>query len=519
MRFVAVATQLRTEIFRRLGIESLWFLGALGLALFVVTYLAGSAGRGELMFLDGDSMVVPLFSRSVLEGTASNWAMSAVLFVPEILMFLGLLLTDRGIQEAQFLAAVLNFVGLYLVFRVAAVTVAKGNRAALAATAGFVAVCLLALAEGDGDGDSLQLASLLAMNTYYAATVLGAVLTVGLTRRIVASSSPQRVPAILMFVVATVSVFSNPLYLAWVTAPLVVIVLVVCAGAAWGRAPVWAIAALIGGSVLGYLLRIPLAPWIVANPDNYFQPTRSRGSFAYYWSLLVERLSSPAGVLAVAVVIALTLLGAWLTVRSLRQGAIASAVLAAYSWFAPMATTIGFILMGTEAARYLQLWAFAPALALVVLVADARPAKLAAMPWRRLAALAAIPALLGGVMFVVALPAAVERASVADPSLACAVDWVNQSGEVGAGQFWSVRAVKTHVADPAQLIQVDFALRDYAWLVDRADFAQSAVSFLIVDNQSGAFTLPPGAEDLPSTTIDCGRFQIVDYSPASITRP
>lgn len=261
-------------------------LGALGLALFVVTYLAGTADRGELMFLDGDSMIVPLFSQSILEGTASNWAMSAVLFVPEIILFLGLSLTGWGIQEVQFLAAVLNFVGLYLVFRAAAVTLAKGNRAALAATTGFVAVCLLALTEGGGDGDSLQLTSLLAMTTYYAATVLGALLTVGITRRIVGNASPQRALAVALF-------------------------------------------AIVGGSALGYLLRIPLAPWIVADPDNYFQPTRSGESFAYYWFLLIERLSSPAGVFAVVIVVALTVLGAWLTVRFLHRGAVASAVVAA----------------------------------------------------------------------------------------------------------------------------------------------------------------------------------------------
>jgi hypothetical protein len=519
MPLVASREQSAARFLRVLAIEAVWAVVAVALALAVVTHLAGPTGRAELMFLDGDSMIVPLFSRSILEGTAEQWAMSAVLFVPEAFAFLALSVVGFGIHEAQFVSAVLNFVGLYLAFRVAAVTIAKGNRAAFAATAGFVAVCLIALTESNGDGDSLQLASLLAMTTYYAATVLGAVLTVGLTRRILATISLQRVLAIMVFVVAAVSVFSNPLYLAWVTAPLVLVVLVVCAGAAWGRSPTWALAALVGGSVLGLLLRIPLAPWIVANPDNYFQPGRARGSFAHYWSLLVERLSSPAGVFAVAMVIALTLLGAWLTVRSLRQGAIASAVVAAYSWFAPLAATVGFILMGTEAARYLQLWAFAPALALVVLVADAQPAKLAAAPWRRLVAFATVLALLGGVLFVVALPAAVERATAADPSLECAVNWVNQSDAVGAGQFWSVRAIKTHVADPSQLIQVDFALRDYAWLVDRADFAQPAVSFLIVDDHSVPFTLPPGAENLPASTIDCGRFQILDYSPASITRP
>jgi hypothetical protein len=440
--------------------------------------------------------------------------------VPEIIVFLGLSVTGFGIHEAQFLSAVVNFVGLYIVFRVAAVTVMRGNRAAFAAMAGFGTVCLLALTESGADRDGPNLASLMAMTAYYAATVLGAILAVGITRRLVSHPSAQRGLVVTLFAIAAISVFSNPLYLAWATAPLVVIVLVLLwAGVGWARSQWWAIGSLVGGSMLGYLLRIPLAAWIVADPDNYFQPTRSRESLEYYWALLVERLSSPSGFLAVAVVLWLSALGVWLTVRSLRRGEIATAVVAAYSWFAPLAATVGFIVLGTEASRYLQLWAFAPALALVVVITDAGLANLRETPWRRCIACAAIPALLGGVLFVVALPAAAERATEQDASLTCAVDWVNESGAVGAGQFWSVRAVKTHLDDPAQLIQTDFALRDYAWLVDRADFAQSSVSFLIIDDQSAPFTLTPEVEGLPSTTIDCGRFQILDYSPARIIRP
>ncbi|MEV8254384.1 hypothetical protein AB0O95_10525 [Rhodoglobus sp. NPDC076762] len=519
MRFAAITASALRLFVRRWALEALWLLGALGLALFAVTFLAGTSGRGELMFLDGDSMIVPLVSRSILEGTASDWAMSAVLFVPESVSFIALSLLGWSLQESQFLAGVLNFVGLYLVFRVAAVAILQSSRAALGATAAFAVVCVLVLTEGNGGGDSPELASLLAMTTYYAATVLGALLTVGIARRIIGGCPQERSLDVGLFALAALSTFSNPLYLAWVTAPLVVIIIVVAVSAGWTRSAQWTLISLVAGSAFGYLLRIPLAPWIVADPDNYSRPGRSRASFGYHWALLVDRLSAPGGAVAVALVLGLTVLGVWLTLRSLRHGATASAVVATYSWFAPLATTVGFILLGTEASRYLQLWAFTPPLALIVWIADARLTNRAPHSYRRLLATAAVPALVGGILFALALPAAAPRATEHDTSLACAVDWVNASGAVGAGQFWSVRAVKTHVDDPAQLIQTDFALHDYAWLVDRSDFAQREVSFLIVDEHSAPFTLPSVAERLPSTTIDCGRFQIIDYSPASLTRP
>ncbi|WP_341953806.1 hypothetical protein [Salinibacterium sp. TMP30] len=72
MPLVASRERSAAPFLRALAIESLWAVAAVALALTVVTHLAGPAGRAELMFLDGDSMIVPLFSHSILEGTAEQ---------------------------------------------------------------------------------------------------------------------------------------------------------------------------------------------------------------------------------------------------------------------------------------------------------------------------------------------------------------------------------------------------------------------------------------------------------------
>jgi hypothetical protein len=88
---------------------------------------------------------------------------------------------------------------------------------------------------------------------------------------------------------------------------------------------------------------------------------------------------------------------------------------------------------------------------------------------------------------------------------------------VGAGQYWTVRAPKAYLADPRQLLQVTSNLGEYTWLINRADYSQAAVSFLINDSQSGPFQLPPSVRGAtPPSIIRCGRYTITDFHTAKL---
>ena len=171
--------------------------------------------------------------------------------------------------------------------------------------------------------------------------------------------------------------------------------------------------------------------------------------------------------------------------------------------------------MGSEASRYLQLWAFAPALALLALfVSDHSPLRRAP---RSTLAFAAIAAVSGMLLGAITLPAGMRIALTADEPVACAVDWVNSTERIGAGQFWSIRAIKAYINDPGRLLQVNESLAGYGWLVDRGDYLRhQSVSFLIEDAQSQRWVLPSGYEDLAFTVVECGRFQIIDFGDAEI---
>lgn len=465
-------------------------VAALALSVIVVAHLVAS-DRVALLYSDGDSLITVLVARSLAAGQPQDWAMSSVLFIPEIAAFCALSLLGLPIVATLTLNAVLNVLALYAALRFIA-----NSRGA--AVAGFAAFAGFALLESTASRESLELASLMAPTTYYAATVLGVLVTIGLLLRL-----PGRpIVTVLAGIVAFVCTTSNPIFLAWAVVPLGLAL--VAARHLPVRVRVLAGAALIGGAALGMLARIPLAPWITNTGAGYVQPERWAESLGYYGDLVADRLQDLGGLVAVVAWGILMVLGAALTVVAIRRRDARSAMLAGVSWMAPLLVIVGAIALGTHAARYLQPVVFLPVLALVVLVGMLSPAHRTVMP--------AVAALLGVVAAVVS-PPLVQVASQPYPSdgVACVTDWVEASGRVGAGQFWSVRAPKAYADDPAQLVQVDVALNEYAWLVNRTDFARERVSFLVTDDQSFDFDLPAGLADEQVETIDCGSYRILDF--------
>lgn len=502
-------------------IEVLCALAAIGMTLFLVTHLAQSSGRGELMFLDGDSMLTALFARSIWEGTAQDWSMSASLFVPELAVFTALAATGWSVPVLQFVSAMLNFVALYVVLRVCAMTLPpRRGRSAASALLAYLAVVGLALLEGAGGRSSLELTSLLAMTTYYSATVLATLLAVGLVVRLIARDAPSLPLVVTLAAVVVLSVFSNPLFVAWAVLPLLLVLTAVGVTCKGWRQILFAGVLLVAGSILGFLLRIPMRSTLVTTTASYLRPQQMGETLAYHRRLLLERLDAPGGWVALIATVALLILGIVLTVHFARVRAAGPLLLALFSWFAPLAANVGFILMGSGASRYLQLWAFVPVLALVALgvgLGSISPEPRQDARARLAVAGAGIVAAVGLLLGILALPSAVRVTTTMDESLVCAVDWVNSSDRVGGGQFWSIRAIKAHVDDPARVLQVQPNMQGYGWIIDRADFLRhTSVSFLISDLWSSRWELPSEARDLPSTIVECGRFRIIDFGEAEI---
>lgn len=479
--------------------ELLGWCTALGMSIAVAAQVAASA-RSELLFRDGDSLIVAMFTRSMLSGERLDWAMSSVLFLPESAVFAGLsLLGSSDLNTLLAINAIVNLLAVYGAIRLAA-----GPHRAGASPVGWSLIALslfgaVAVTETSASRDALELASLQLTTTYYSSTVVAVMIVIGLLRRAVDGAG--RWPLVAVGAVTVIATLSNPLFAAWAAAPLTVLLAVGAMRGRYRRRMPVAIAVLVGGTVLGLLARIPFTAWIANTGAGYAQPGLWRESIGYYGGLLAERLSTPLGLLGTLIVVVLLALSVLRTVRAATDG---ERLVASAAWMLPLIVAIGAIALGTHAARYLQPVVFAPLLALVASPRTVR------MP-RPLGAIAAALIVVAGALSIPRLEAAAHRP---DPDLTCVSDWVTASGRTGAGQFWTVRLPKTHLDDPTQLVQVDHRLNGYAWLVNRSDLDARAVSFLLQDSQSVQWQLPESA--IPEQVVSCGRYTILDFGSRTL---
>lgn len=491
---------------RALPGELLGWAGALLIALITTAHAASASDW--LLFTDSDSLTPVMLTSSILGGQAQDWAMSPVLFVPETAVYAALSVLGLGVRATLVLASIVNVLALYGALRYAAGAVRTRPSAIGLALLASAAIAVLTLLE-DASRPGYRLATLLATTTYYSATVVAGVLTVGIAARFAAPRPPRRAVTayVLLGSIALLSTFTNPIYAPWTIAPVVGVTLL------WwwrsrrvSRPGALALGVMIAGAAVGYLLRIPLSPWIVADQKNYVRPQRILAAIDHYGRLFLDGLTTPAGVAWTLILVGMWVVAVVLAVRGLRGSANARGYLALYAALTPPFTLLWMIVLGTDADRYLQPLLYAPAVGLLA-------APLPALS--RVVANRVVPASAVALVAVTAFltPSLVSSASAVDADLRCVTQWVEKSGRVGAGQFWTIRAPKAYVSDPRMLVQVDQSLRPYNWMVDRDDYAAAAPSFLVVDANSYPFDTG-GLR--PTSVVPCGRYSIQDFQPATL---
>lgn len=488
------------------------------LALVVTAQLATT--QAWMMFADGDSLITVLLTKSLVAGHAQDWAMSPVLFIPETAVYAALSAFGLGVRATLTLNAWVNFLALYAAIRVVSGSRRRVSRPVQGALLAFSAFCLLAVLNGGEGRDGFHLASAFALTTYYSATVIGVVLTVGITRRVLDRAPSPRRTLVLALVgitlISALSTLTNPLFAAWGTVPLVVVLLFLRAGGISTWRPVLFLAgATVAGTALGMAARVPLSPWIVADARLYVRAGQWADSFVRYAGLAVESAASPPGAAFLLLTAAMWGVSWALGVRFFRRGMAAPAFVTGSAALVPVVVVIGMVALGTDGIRYLQPVAFTPPLALVTIPTlwgqEQRNLGSPRKWWRAGAiGMAAIVALGWS------LPRAISEARATDVDLACVVDWVDSSDRVGAGQFWTARAPQAYIEDPASIIQVDHQFAVYEWLTNRADSASPRVTFVITDGMSSPFEYPDGVSESDASTLSCGRYTIHDFGDRRI---
>jgi len=509
------------------GQEALGALTAVTFAVVALRHLLGT-NRIALLWYDADSVLLPLVQRSLRLGQAFEWAMSpALFFFPELPVYLLCAAVTTTPQAALSLNGVLVIVAVYALVRaVAAQLMPEATRSTrIVVSAGAVGVVTaLVLTESTATAASLELASLLLTTTYYYGVVLAMLGTAALALRVVrVTSAPGdrdgtawgSLAAVVLLAALTTA--SDPLYVPWSAGPVIATVGVL----ALARRVPWTVVtgltvALAVGSGGGYLLRIPLAPFVSLDPSTYIHPGRALQSVQWFAALTDDRASSVAGVVELVLLFllfAISVAGtvwAWRT-RSSRTVLVATTL----SVTTVLAVSAGVVVSGADAPRYLEPVVTAPLVALVAVAELARTqvrrTRLHRGRVMRVVAIVGTAAVLAAGILVVPSTVSTVRGASSLPA-ACLDRWAAGRVVQGVGQFWTVRPVAAYADDGVRLLQVQDDFDAYPWLTNLAAYRDARPTFVLVG--AGDVWTTPVQDTLgdPADVVHCSGYDIYDYA-------
>lgn len=505
---------------RELGFFALAVVLSVGAIAILLT-----TSRGAFLLYDGDSVLLELMHRAVVDGTPPDWSMSPVLFFfPELPVYLGLRALVPTTQAAVILNAVTILALLYLLLRsIAAQLTTDRRRAPLITLIAFVPVVLCLATEHSSDRESFELVSLLIIPTYYWGAVLAGFASISLALVVVrhATGRTGRVwPAVVaLFVLALLTTASDPIYLLWGLAPLLgaLLLLSLLRRMPWRATIITALAALLGVGG-GMLVRVPLDRFLSPAGLSYLHPGQQLHAALYYPKRVLDlALSGWQGgfevllLMALVGVAILAIVLAWRTRERPER-----LLLALIGVAAPFGAYLAVVVAGPLASRYLQPFYLAPLLSILVLLAiviEARAERMAAPSGRVPSARRGV-----GVMSIAAVLVLVASAFSVIPTAAdddtrpdCLQNWIDGRDLTGAGQYWETRDLVAYGDRTVRLVQVVPTLTVFPWLVDLAPYYHARVSYLVSPDTNWL----RGATKLigkPATIVACPEYTIYDYA-------
>ncbi|MDM7891992.1 hypothetical protein [Curtobacterium caseinilyticum] len=503
------------------GREALGAAVALALAVIALRHVVATE-RVALLWYDGDSVLLPLVERSIRLGQPFEWAMSpSLFFFPELPVYLLCSLVTATPQQALALNGVLVLLAVYALVRAAAnelmPAARRSARIAVSALAlGFVTAVVLT--ESSATAVSLELGSLLLTTTYYYGALLAVLGTAVLVLRTVRTGRASVTVLVVTVLVAACTTASNPLYVPWSAGPVVVTLgLLAAARRVPWRPAAWTSGALVAGSVVGYLLRIPLAPFVSLDPSTYVHPDQALSTLAFFAALTDDRAGSAAGDAGLLLLFVGVLLAAGGTVWAWRVRTARTVLVATVlPLVTVVAVSVGVVVAGSPTPRYLEPVVTAPLLALVAVAELARTAVRRTRvhrPRRTVRLVLAVAAALVLVTGIATAPGTVAAVATARYTPAACLDrWADGRQVTGVGQFWTVRPLAAYASTDVELLQVKDTFETYPWLVDLGAYRDAEPTFVVIGANDLWTTAVEDSLGAPATITHCTGFDVYDYA-------
>jgi len=490
-----------------------------------LSYIAHSSWLTFFLY-DGDALTLPLFRESIARHEQLVPALSTQLLVfPEggIYAFCSALTTS--IRSSLVLNAYVNILLLYAAVRaLAPAVVRQAGRRGPAAAVFCTSLIGLMLLERQTPGHNLQFATLNLLTTYYFGVILGGLIVLVATLgHLRAGTMSTRRPVgwvALAVAISTLTYFSDPLFLLWVTVPLSLSVLVL---AILRRIPWQKAAVIFGGQVcsliFGTALRRPFKDDVGSSASSYVDFGRLGAALRTFggmvgrmWTLPSERIE----LIVLGIVLAVALyqfVDLWRRPEGSCGGQPGAAFLVVtFSLIAPFTDLLGVLASGNSTSRYfIPVFVFS-LLALIPLLGRVPDLRWHGVPSFTGAAVAGV-ALLGIVTIAPRLEPLLSPAQF--PGVRCLQTAVGGKPTTGIGDFWTARALDVYSTGGIRVLQVLPNLEPFAWLTNIGEYEHRDVRFVIVDRRKPAPTVLTARDTTalgkPTKITACPGFYVYFY--------
>ena len=526
----------------RWGIEAWPVVVAAFAGLIAMGHIADSPWKDTFLY-NSDSLILPMIEKSIANGESMHWIFSSqnFLFPEGLFFFLSTLFTDSP-QTALLTNGVLNIVALYVLLRVIAHLLAHRSRhryveisIALAATFLFVVYVLL---EPTASVNRSGIASTFLMTTYYYGVILTGLgliaLALWVTRSFSQADWGRRrsiIFAVASAALATITTFSDPLYVMQVVAPFAVtaLLLVFLNRLSW-RGLLVLLAPTAVGVLIGFGLRVVFRSIFASGLGSYVAINNIPEAIKLFRTALFEMLSSAQGtfkllisavILIITVAILVFALYAQSRPRLARRIATAEVFIAAFVSISAISLVVGQVLTGTTNTRYLEPLFLFPLLTVVSvgvyilrrLLVEVKSSEMRRSLSRFNLGIGVLASALIVVLGVISTPPVVRAANGEGyTGTACFDDFVGDKDINGVGSFWSVRALDLYGHSEGRVLQVEDEFRVFQWMNNITPYADKTLSY-VVDDGAGQFD----NEDIaalgePADVIQCPSYVIYDYA-------
>ncbi len=510
--------------------------------LIALSSISRSVWSGVLLY-NGDSLVLPLLQQSILRGDSLHFVSSSQLFLfPEAPLFLISSVIGVTVRGSLIVNAVLNVVAMYAMFRIIAHFLAHRSRhrfleitIALIATVLFVIFVLL---EPNARVNFSGLATPLLTTTYYYGVILSGLATVALTLWVSRTFGNTGVTvrrvgvyAIITVILATLTTFSNPLFIFQVFAPLfgALAILLFCGRISWKRFVVLAGFNAVG-IVIGMVLRQVFGWLFPITLKSYLSLKGIPLSVDQLRATIAELSHSSSGTLKLLLVAGLIVLTIAILVYALYAQArprLASRIthedlfIVGFVSISSVSLPIGMIATGSATTRYLEPMMVFPlltGLAIGVYVLRRMLLEVKSTDLRRnlsrfSVGIVGLFSVLLIVVGAVNIPPVIRMADgVGYSGARCFDNFIRDSRANGVGSFWSTRPLELYGSEKGEVLQVDSNLQPFQWMINVGAYKNKSFSYVVVDGTLG-ITPKVLQKTLgsPARVVGCDGFSIYDY--------